>query len=144
MTVEHTVEFDEWIDAHVESVRESFADTQFGELDYDTTVNMLVLGGLVFAPDDPTDPRWAEVYDFLEGADVQSTPRTREYGAGADHQADETDGRRDAQNGDRETDERDTERNGPDTERNGSDTERNGSDTERNGSDTGRNGGDTE
>lgn len=84
MSAERTVEFDDWIHAHVESVRESFDETRFGSLDYSTAVNMLILGGLVFPPEDPDDPRWEEVYAYLRESEIASEPVDDEYRKGTD------------------------------------------------------------
>lgn len=64
---------DERLDERVEALRRSFAETAFGELDYDTAFNLLVLGGLVFPPTDPQDPRWRVVADYLRETELDRT-----------------------------------------------------------------------
>jgi hypothetical protein len=83
-TVERTVELDGWVDERVAAVCRSFRDTEFGELDYDTAVNLLVVGGLLFPPEDPDDPRWEAVYDYLSAAETSVDPASGRYRAGTD------------------------------------------------------------
>lgn len=62
-----TISFDEEIYKRIKEIQGEFIESagEFDDMSFTTAVNMLVLGGLVFAPD-KEDERWDVITDFLE------------------------------------------------------------------------------
>lgn len=67
MTERKTVTFDETIYEAVKDIRAEFikGGGDFDDMSFTTAVNMLVLGGILFAPDSD-DEQWSDVRAFLE------------------------------------------------------------------------------
>lgn len=68
MTERKTITFDEHIYEQIKKVQAEFIASadDFDDMSFTSAVNMLVLGGLVFAPEDEQHEEWATVRDFLQ------------------------------------------------------------------------------
>lgn len=83
MPEQKTVTFDDYVYQEIKKLQSSFIrhPGDYDDITFTTTVNMLVLGGLVFAPSDPGDEEWERILNFLEdkGSDLDQAAYVDKY-----------------------------------------------------------------